>query len=71
MSARDEWFDWQRTHTDALQALQDAQRVYHRAVSGSAFVGNDGVASAATRDALRAVDDARVRLDDVRARQPR
>ncbi len=71
MSARDEWFGWQRTHTDALQALQDAQRVYHRAVSASAFAGDEGVASAATKDALRVMDDARVRLDEVRARQPR
>jgi hypothetical protein len=71
MSAAPHWMDWQREHDDALRALQEAQRVYHRAVSGHAFAAAAGASSEATRDALRAVDRARVLLDDVRARQPR
>lgn len=64
------WLEWQREHTDALQALQEAQRVYHRAVSSHAFAADDA-STLATKDALRVLDDARVMLDTVRARQPR
>lgn len=65
------WIEWQRDHLLALQALQDAQRVYHRAVSDHAFATPASDAETATRDALLAMDLARVRLDEVRSRQPR
>ena len=71
MSADPNWIDWQREHDEALRALQDAQRVYHRAVSGQAFASLDAATSEATKGALRAMDNARVLLDEVRARQPR
>ena len=31
------WIDWQREHTAALEALQAAERAYHRTIAGSAF----------------------------------
>jgi hypothetical protein len=31
------WLDWQREHTAALDALQQAERAYHRTIAGSAF----------------------------------
>jgi hypothetical protein len=71
MTADPNWMDWQREHDEALRALQDAQRAYHRAVSGEAFAAVGAGAGEATRDALRAMDNARVLLDGVRARQPR
>ncbi|MEQ1870634.1 MAG: hypothetical protein ABL961_11480 [Vicinamibacterales bacterium] len=71
MSTAPNWLEWQQAHTDALIALQDAQRVYHRVVSGHAFSADEAGAASATKDALRAVDSARLLLNEVRARQPR
>lgn len=65
------WLEWQREHTEALQALQETQRLYYRAVSGNAFAADGVAADEATQDALPAMDEARSRLDEVRARQPR
>ena len=70
MTADPNWLQWQHEHAEALRALQEAQRVYHRTVSGHAFAG-DGAANDATKEALRVLDHARVLLDEVRARQPR
>ena len=65
------WLDWQRDHAAALDALQQAERAYHRAVSGSAFTSpTEGPAVEIQRDALAAVERARVQLDSVRARKP-
>jgi hypothetical protein len=66
------WVEWQREHTAALAALQEAQRAYHRSVGESAFAGSDTEMSAMEmqKAALDALDAARVRLDGVRARQP-
>ena len=66
------WLDWQRDHATALDALQQAERAYHRAVSGSAFTSPTEGPSAVEiqRDALAAVERARVQLDSVRARKP-
>ena len=66
------WLDWQRDHAAALDALQQAERAYHRAVSGSAFTSPTEGPSAVEiqRDALAAVERARVQLDSVRARKP-
>jgi hypothetical protein len=60
------WLEWQREHAEALGALQEAERHYHRTVTGQAFAGAQS--SPARRDALSRVDAARVRLDQVRAR---
>ncbi len=70
MTGDAEWIRWQRAHADALRALQDAQRVYHRTLWGGAFAGEGSAAVDSRNDALLAVDLARVRLDEVRARQP-
>ena len=67
------WLEWQHAHFEALNALQRAERAYHRTIAGNAF------ASAARgpsplelqRASLDAVDAARIHLDAVRARQPR
>ena len=71
MTADVTWLDWQRDHAEALRTLQEAQRAYHRSVSGHAFAGADAAANGATKEALRVMDDARVLLDEIRARQPR
>ncbi len=67
------WAEWQREHTAALTALQEAQRAYHRTVGDSAFAdfsqGTSGMEM--QKEALDALDAARVRLDAVRARQPK
>jgi hypothetical protein len=66
------WLDWQREHAAALDALQHAERAYHRAIAGSAFASTNEEPSAAElkRDSLEAVEAARVRLDEVRALKP-
>ena len=63
---------WQRDHAAALAELQDAQRVYHRTVATTAFAGAAEGPSAAElrRASLDALDAARIKLDDVRARKP-
>src|SRR5262245_37365299 len=66
------WLDWQRDHVAALDALQQAERAYHRTVSGSAFTSpTEGpTAVEIQRDALAAVERARLKLDGVRDRKP-
>jgi len=66
------WLDWQRDHAAALDALQQAERAYHRTVSGSAFTSpTEGpTAVEIQRDALAAVKRARLTLDGVRDRKP-
>ena len=66
------WLNWQREHAAALDALQQAERAYHRTVSGSAFANpTEGpTAVEIQRDALAAVEAARTRLDEIRARRP-
>ena len=68
----DAWKTWQREHTEALAALQEAQRAYHRTIAGSAFASAAEGPSAAEiqKESLDAVEAARVRLDEVRARKP-
>ena len=60
---------WQREHAAALAELQEAQRVYHRTVATTAFQG--AAEEPARRASLEALDAARVRLDEVRARRPK
>ena len=68
----DAWKAWQREHTAALEALQDAQRAYHRTIAGSAFASPTEGATAIEiqKESLAALEAARVRLDEVRARKP-
>jgi hypothetical protein len=66
------WLAWQQEHTDALAALQQAERDYHRTIAGSAFASPTEGPSVVEmqKDALERVESARVRLDAVRAAKP-
>ena len=66
------WLDWQAEHAAALEALQVADRAYHRTIVGSAFASpTEGPSPTEMRkESLQAVDAARVLLDEVRARRP-
>jgi hypothetical protein len=66
------WAEWQRAHAAALQELQEAQRAYHRTIAGSAFANpTEGpTAQEMQKEALDAVEAARVRLDEIRAQKP-
>ena len=67
-----QWLEWQRDHAAALDQLQQAERAYHRTIAGSAFANpTEGPTTVELqRDSLAAVEAARVRLDEVRARKP-
>ena len=66
------WLHWQSAHAAALDALQRAERAYHRTIADNAFTNPDGRRTAAEkqRESLNVVAGARVRLDEIRARQP-
>ena len=66
------WLEWQGEHAAALQALQTAERAYHRTIAGSAFASPIEGPSAIEmqKESLDKVEAARVRLDEVRSRQP-
>ncbi len=66
------WQKWQREHAAALEVLQQAQRAYHRTIAGSAFASpTDGpTAIELQQESLKAVEAARVRLDEIRSRMP-
>jgi hypothetical protein len=66
------FFAWQREHAAALEELQEAQRVYHRTVAATAFQGaaEEPSAEEMRRASLEALDAARIKLDQVRARRP-
>lgn len=66
------WLEWQHEHAAALEALQRAERAYHRTIAGSAFVSaTEGPTPIELqKESLEAVESARLRLDDVRARKP-
>jgi hypothetical protein len=66
------WQEWQREHEAALEALQQAQRAYHRTIAGSAFASPTEGPSAIElqKESLEAVEAARVRLDEIRGRRP-
>ena len=65
------WLEWQREHTAALEALQQAERAYRRTIAGSAFASpTEGpTAIELQKESLAAVEAARVRLDQVRGRR--
>jgi len=65
------WLDWQREHAEALSALQETQRAYHRTMAGCAFAPIDNVSPGEIqKEALEALEAARLHLDEVRARRP-
>ena len=66
------WLDWQQEHSAALEALQQAERAYHRTIAGSAFASPTEGPSAVEmqKESLEALEAARIRLDEVRARRP-
>lgn len=66
------WLEWQNEHAAALEDLQSAERAYHRTIAGSAFVGSIEGPSALEiqKESLEALEAARIRLDDIRARRP-
>ena len=68
----DRWLEWQREHAAALEALQQAQRAYHRTIAGSAFASpTEGPSPVELqKESLDAVEAARVRLDEIRLRKP-
>ncbi len=66
------WQEWQREHAAALEALQEAQRAYHRTIAGSAFASPTEGPSAVElqKESLDAVEATRVQLDEIRRRKP-
>jgi hypothetical protein len=66
------WLEWQAEHTAALEALQMAERAYHRTIAGSAFLNaTEGLSlTEVQKESLDAVEAARVRLDEIRGRRP-
>jgi hypothetical protein len=66
------WLEWQHEHAAALEALQQAEHAYHRTIAGSAFVSpiEGPTPIELQKESLEAVESARVRLDEVRARKP-
>jgi hypothetical protein len=66
------WLEWQHEHTVALDDLQRAERAYHRTIAGSAFTSPTEGPSAIEmqKESLEAVEAARTRLDEIRARRP-
>ena len=62
------WLEWQAEHMQALTALQQAERDYHRATTDAAFASASEPGGAVS---LEAVNVARQTLDDIRARRPR
>lgn len=72
MSDASHFAAWQKEHAAALAELQEAQRVYHRSVAATAFQGaaDEPSGEEMRRASLDALDAARIRLDEVRARKP-
>lgn len=65
------WLEWQYAHTQALEALQQAERAYHRSMADAAFaIARDSHAVDGSKASLEQVDAARKTLDDVRGRRP-
>ena len=66
------WLVWQHEHAAALEGLQSAEHAYHRTIAGSAFSSPTEGPSAIElqKESLQAVEAARVRLDEIRARRP-
>ncbi len=67
-----DWLEWQSEHAAALQELQRAENAYYRTVAGSAFASaTEGPSPVELqKESLDAVEAARARLDEIRARKP-
>lgn len=66
----EQWLRWQFDHEQALSALQQAERAYHRAVADHAFASADEAPASSRRQLLEAIEAAKMRLDVARARRP-
>jgi len=66
------WLEWQHEHAAALEELQRIERAYHRTIAGSAFASpTEGpTALELQKESLEALEAARARLDEIRARKP-
>ena len=66
------WLEWQYEHVSALAELQKAEHAYHRTIAGSAFASPIEGPSALElqKESLDALEAARLRLDEIRARRP-
>lgn len=66
------WLEWQQEHTVALEALQQAERAYHRTIAGSAFASpiEGPTPIEMQKELLDVLEAARLRLDEVRTRKP-
>jgi len=66
------WLTWQDAHSKALEALQNAQRAYHRLLADDAFGGQSEASGAGDlrRQSLAEIEAASAYLDQVRARRP-
>lgn len=64
------WLQWQYEHSEALATLQQAERVYHKAMAGAAFGTTPEAAAEESRTAVEAMNDARTKLDEIRLQRP-
>jgi len=66
------WREWHTQHAAALEALQSIERAYHRLVANHAFASTADLPASveARRQALQALETARVRLDEIRSKKP-
>ena len=70
MGTLSRWLQWQAEHAQGLEALQQAERVYHRAMADAAFSQTPEAAAEERRTALDAMNAARTHLDETRLRRP-
>jgi hypothetical protein len=66
------WLTWQAAHSKALEALQSAQRAYHRLLADDALGSHseEATASDLRRQSLAEIEAASSYLNEVRARRP-
>ena len=66
------WLEWQHEHAAALAALQDAERAYQRSIAGSAFASatEDPLPIEIQKESLLRLEEARLRLDEIRRQKP-
>lgn len=66
------WLEWQQEHAAALAALQDAERSYQRSIAGSAFASaiEDPSPIEIQKESLQRLEEARLRLDEIRKQKP-
>ena len=64
------WLTWQHEHASALEALQEAERAYHRTIAGSAFASPIEGPTALSIGALALPRLARREADDLEKAVP-